>query len=320
MKEIIERGAAALVLHLFIPDAGSSTGAGKTGLTATAPGLVIGAIRPGDSAATSYSAAAGSIESISQLGTYEVPPPGKCRFREIDPQILPGWYELQFADALYSATGARRSLGGMLWGAAGMLPVPFQIQLCDPARGVGSPTHLDAAVSSRSNGDDFTATRAARLDLLDVAVSTRGDATALNQATLLARLGAFTGSGLNTVLGFLRALLRKDPGLTPGDVGGTFDNTSDSLEAQADLPASATSLTANEHRAIADALLDRVDGVETGETPRETLRLLRAACVGKSTGSPAGPISFRDRADAKNRITALVDPQGNRTSVATDVT
>lgn len=320
MKEIIERGATALVLHLFVPDAGSSTGAGKTGLTATSAGLVIGIIRSGDAVATSYTASADTIESITQLGTYEAPSSGKCRFREIDSQVLPGWYELQFADALFSATGGRRSLGGMLWGAAGTLPVPFQIQLCDPARGVGSPANLDVPVSSRSNGADFTAARAARLDLLDVAVSTRGDATALNQVTLLARLGAFTGTGLNTVLGFLRALLRKDPGLTPGDVGGTFDNTSDSLEARADLPAPATTLSANEHLAIADALLDRANGIETGESPRETLRLVRAACVGKSTGSPFGPVAFRDRADTKNRITALVDPQGNRTSVTTDST
>lgn len=51
-------------------------------------------------------------------------------------------------------------------------------------------------------------------------------------SSLLDRLGAFTGSGANTVLGFFRALLRKDAGaLTPSDVGGTFTNTTDSVEA-----------------------------------------------------------------------------------------
>lgn len=52
--------------------------------------------------------------------------------------------------------------------------------------------------------------------------------------TLLARLGAFTGSGLNTVLGFLRAMMRKTAALTPSDLGGTFDNTTDSQEATTD--------------------------------------------------------------------------------------
>jgi len=48
--------------------------------------------------------------------------------------------------------------------------------------------------------------------------------------TVLNRLGAFTGSGLNTVMGYLEAIMRKDAALTPSDVGGTFDNTTDSLE------------------------------------------------------------------------------------------
>lgn len=56
-------------------------------------------------------------------------------------------------------------------------------------------------------------------------------ATAANQTTILNRIGAFTGSGLNTILGFLRALMRKDATLTPSDVGGTYDNTTDSQEA-----------------------------------------------------------------------------------------
>jgi hypothetical protein len=58
-----------------------------------------------------------------------------------------------------------------------------------------------------------------------------GLATSANQTTILNRLGAFTGAGLNTVLGFLRAIMRKDAALTPSDVGGTFDNTTDSEEA-----------------------------------------------------------------------------------------
>lgn len=49
--------------------------------------------------------------------------------------------------------------------------------------------------------------------------------------TVISRIGAFTGTGINTVLGFLRALSRKDASLTPSDMGGTYDNTTDSLEA-----------------------------------------------------------------------------------------
>lgn len=58
-------------------------------------------------------------------------------------------------------------------------------------------------------------------------------ATAANQTTILNRLGAWTGSGLNTILGALRALAAKAAALTPTDIstGTTFDNTTDSAEA-----------------------------------------------------------------------------------------
>lgn len=57
-----------------------------------------------------------------------------------------------------------------------------------------------------------------------------GLATSANQTTILNRLGAFTGSGVNTVLGFFKALLKSDA-LTPSDVGGTFDPATDSTQA-----------------------------------------------------------------------------------------
>lgn len=57
-----------------------------------------------------------------------------------------------------------------------------------------------------------------------------GLATSANQTTILARIGSFTGSGVNTILGFLKALLSKTAS-TPSDVGGTFDPSTDSTEA-----------------------------------------------------------------------------------------
>ena len=79
-------------------------------------------------------------------------------------------------------------------------------------------------------------------------------------------------------------------------------------------------LTAGERNAVAAALLDLTDGVETSETVRQCLRLLRAALVGKSNGFPGGPIHFRSRADDKDRITATSDADGNRTAITTDAT
>jgi hypothetical protein len=60
-----------------------------------------------------------------------------------------------------------------------------------------------------------------------------GLATAANQTTILARLGGWTGTGLNTILGAFRAIAGKTASLTPTDIssGTTYDNTTDSLEA-----------------------------------------------------------------------------------------
>jgi hypothetical protein len=77
--------------------------------------------------------------------------------------------------------------------------------------------------------------REATVTQLDAVVQTvKDDTTALinSVASVLARIGAFTGTGVNTILGFLRALMRKDGSITtPSDVGGAFVHTTDSLEA-----------------------------------------------------------------------------------------
>lgn len=152
MKEIIERGATSQIVHVFIPDSASATGAGKTGLTFNSATLKIVVMRPGEASATKYLQSAGNIEDITTLGTYAAPTASKCRFKEIDATDLPGWYELHFADALFNTTSSRRSLGGMISGAAGVAPTPFAIQLADPVRGVASPTALPNAAADAAGG------------------------------------------------------------------------------------------------------------------------------------------------------------------------
>lgn len=67
-------------------------------------------------------------------------------------------------------------------------------------------------------------------------------ATAANQTTILARLGAWTGSGVNTVLGAFKALLSKGAS-APSDIGGTFDPADDSVEALRDHVGDGSNLT-----------------------------------------------------------------------------
>ena len=68
------------------------------------------------------------------------------------------------------------------------------------------------------------------------------------------------------------------------------------------------------------ALLDLVDGIETGITPRKALRAILSAAAGKAAGLGGTTATFRDTSDTKNRITATVDADGNRTAVSLDLT
>lgn len=70
---------------------------------------------------------------------------------------------------------------------------------------------------------------------------------------------------------------------------------------------------------VGDGAWDVANGVDA-LTLREAMRLMVAALAGKVSGAPSGPIIIRDTSDTKNRITATVDANGNRTAVTKDVT
>lgn len=89
------------------------------------------------------------------------------------------------------------------------------------------------------------------------------------------------------------------------------------LDLLLDAAASGSAPTADQN---ADALLDRVDGIETGFTPRQVLRLISAVLVGKASGLGTTTAIFRDLTDVKDRVTSTVDGDGNRSSVTKDAT
>ena len=68
--------------------------------------------------------------------------------------------------------------------------------------------------------------------------------------------------------------------------------------------------------AVPTAVLATV--VENGKTVQDFYRIMLAALAGKSSGGGTVTVSFRDDADAKNRIVATVDVDGNRTAVVLD--
>jgi hypothetical protein len=147
----------------------------------------------------------------------------------------------------------------------------------------GSVGSVVSAVTVGTNNDKT----GYELDGAGVTAVQSGLATAASQTTILNRLGAITGTGINTVLGYFRALANKLTALTPSDLtsgGGTFDNTEDSLEAQHDAGASVV-----------------VAGYATGQDPA-TLVLDPAASSHNIAGSIGAKI---------NSAGGAADPLGN---------
>lgn len=103
-------GQASIVLRVKILDSSVSTGAGKTGLSSASTGLIISTIADNEATATAYTVAAGNVEAITTLGTYQAPTASKCRFKEVDATNHPGVYEVHLADARYAVTSAKSLL------------------------------------------------------------------------------------------------------------------------------------------------------------------------------------------------------------------
>lgn len=94
----------------------------------------------------------------------------------------------------------------------------------------------------------------------------------------------------------------------------------DNLPASPAAVGSAMTLTGGERDSIAAALLDLAAGVETGLTLRQLCRILAAAEAGKLSGAATTTIKIRNTADSKDRITATVDADGNRSAITLDLT
>lgn len=95
----------------------------------------------------------------------------------------------------------------------------------------------------------------------------------------------------------------------------------DNLPAAPAATGDAMALTSGERTTFAGAILDLTSAIETGLTLRQAVRLIVAAEAGKVSGMATTTVVIRNAvADAKARITATVDSDGNRSAVSTDLT
>lgn len=90
----------------------------------------------------------------------------------------------------------------------------------------------------------------------------------------------------------------------------------------ATVPANATHFAGTAYATALAAEVDAVwdEQVDGTVTARQSVRLANSALAGKASGLGTTTAVFRDLADTKDRLTATVDADGNRTAVTRDAT
>lgn len=114
--EVVEFDANSNTIRFLLTD--PADGTPITGLNNGSDGLLISVAANNAASATVYDGDAGNVETIAALGTFAAPTASKCRFAEFDTD-MPGIYEVQFADAIFSAASSK-SLIFMVRGVADM--------------------------------------------------------------------------------------------------------------------------------------------------------------------------------------------------------
>lgn len=205
-------------------------------------------------------------------------------------------------------------------------------------------TNLDAQVSTAGGGLDAAGVRAA-IGLASANLDTQLDAlpTAAENTTAVWAAGARTLTAIDedsTTLD-LDATIRGALGMAAADLdtqidtlatasalataAGYIDTEVAAIKAKTDNlpsdPADASDIAA----AIAGLDIPTVDeiwdeAVDGTVTARQSMRLQNSALAGKASGLDTTSVAFRDLADTKDRITATVTADGNRTAVTTDLT
>jgi hypothetical protein len=124
--------------------------------------------------------------------------------------------------------------------------------------------------------------------------------------------GLATAAALDAVDNFIDTEIADIQARLPAAlVGGRMDSSVGAMEAGT-LTASALAADA------VDEIIDEV--IEGSVTLRQLLRGFASALLGKASGLATTTAVYRDTTDAKDRITATVDADGNRTAVTLDLT
>lgn len=191
----------------------------------------------------------------------------------------------------------------------------------DPASKPGVATALlNELVESDAGVSRFTANA---LEQAPSGGGGGGDATAANQTTIINHLTDIKGATFNASTDSLEAIRdRGDAAWITATGFATSAALTTLSTAVADLPTNAELATALDvlPTAAENATAVLAAGDVDGYSLEETLKLCLAALAGKLSGAATTSIVIRAADDSKNRITATVDADGNRSAVTLDET
>jgi hypothetical protein len=133
-------------------------------------------------------------------------------------------------------------------------------------------------------------------------------------------VGSVTGNVGGNVVGSVGSVTGAVGSVT-GNVGGNVTGSVGSVASGGITAASIATGAIDADALAADAVDEIHDEVIEGTTTlRQAVRLILAVLTGKASGGASTTITYRDIGDTKDRITATVDSDGNRTAITRDGT
>jgi hypothetical protein len=311
-------GTTDRTILVFIPDPASTTGAGKTGLNAAA--LTVTYTRVETDNDVVHTDVTSSLTDLSALTDAH----SDWGLKEVSSTLSKGLYRLDIADAVF-ASGAWYAVVQVTItsGTAAATPKAFRLVARNDLDGVRlGLTALPNAAADAAGG--LPISDAGGLDL-DAKLAATNEVTA-------ARMGALTdwidGGRLDLLLDAVKAKTDQFAFGTANRVNAQVYGLEAAVITAAAIAASAFTeakfaagaLTATVSadsfdQSIADALLDRTDGIESGVTLRQALRIIGAAAAGVLSGAATTNVVIKNMGGSTTRIDATVDADGNRSAV-----
>jgi hypothetical protein len=177
--------------------------------------------------------------------------------------------------------------------------------------------YVEILDSASTTGERLTGLVYNTASLTAYYVRAGGSATAITLATLAAANSAHSDGGFKEVDATnMPGIYRLD--LPDAAVASGAESVVITLKGAADMAQVSIALQLVDYADAADALLDRTAGVETSWTLRQAMRVMLSVLAGKASGLATSTAVYRDMADSKDRISATVDADGNRTAVTRD--